>query len=210
MNRTVRHTVPAAILTVLAAISLGIFLFYAGCFALMFGCDHSFTTEQGDSLNFHLAGAYLTITEPNEELPPTCLYVDDCDTIFSQVLAKWHFKFEKEEHGCRFYSIDGEEYIFYTAAAPHVLTEDGHWYQLRFVDEYDALHCRYIGTMLYAVEYAHSNGSATEPISSHRIGTLDRRPECTTYDLVHSLQTPAANLSDLLDQLKASALISLK
>lgn len=194
---------------------IGGFCFYIFIVFLLCKLDSSeyqFITEQGEQLEIRLYKGntqVVTIADLSVqvEVENFALFFKEDTFKNPEEIAKENFRFLREENGCHYYEIGGEEYVAYTSYSPHIITQDGHLYQFRFINTYDLLHSRYTGWKLFLVEYDYQDGKIGSANAVFTIRTFSSEPHVSVAELVDSIKQPVENLADLERLLAKSPLL---
>lgn len=173
-------------------------------------------TAQGDELVVGIHNGppqIVTITDRFSEealLPTSDLYFNTTVLRSAKDSVEAHLCFVKEENGCRYYEIAGKEFVVYSSYSPHIVTEDGHWYQLRFIHSYDLFHCRPVGWKVYMVEYSLKQNKPMSIINVTEIGLLADNPEFTEEEVLKNISGSIKNQEHLRQELMNSSFLKFK
>ena len=170
---------------------------------------YNFETEQGELMSITLDYmAYRQVVSISGVAELDTYISFDKDTFESaEQIAEEYLEFVGNENGIHQYQILDEKLSFYTNKSPYILTEDGKWYQIRYIHDWDLKDDIDLGWFIYLVEYEHENGVADLPMNTEKIGKLRGEPMCSEEDLLKSIGNDIDDLGDLKSRLFKSELI---
>ena len=170
---------------------------------------YNFESEQGEPMSItldYMADRQVVSISGLAELDTYISF--DKDTFESaEQIAEEYLEFIDDENGIHQYQILDEKFSFYTNESPYILSEDGRWYQIQYIHDWDLKDDIDLGWFVYLVEYEHENGVADVPLDTEKIGALRGEPTCSEADLLNSIGSGIHDLSDLKSQLFKSELI---
>ena len=170
---------------------------------------YSFQTEQGElmSITLDYKADRQVVSISGVAGLDTYIAFDKETFKSAEQIAEEFLKFTGDENGIHQYQILDKKLSFYTNESPYILTEDGKWYQIRYIHDWDLKDDIDLGWFVYLVEYRHENGIADAPLDNKKIGALRGEPMCSEADLLNSIGSSIHNLSDLKKRLFKSELI---
>lgn len=175
--------------------------------------SYSFITEQGDRLKVTVKtpqygdGHILEIDEKEDWVASFEAVISPEYPAKSKKIAKGLLDFVEEKDGCRYYSVCGLEYIVYSKAAPHVITKDGEWCQIRFIRNLDTEYHLYENWIVYVLLYEYEGNTATELYGERIVGWIKDSPEVSEKELIDSLPHVPDNYEELEEMILQSSLL---